>query len=255
MKNQKIVAGNWKMNKTLDEGISFVGKMSKLLLDIERTKVIFCPPFTALVGMMEQLRGTTHGLGAQNCYWKESGAFTGEVSCSMLSELGVQYIIIGHSERRHVFRENDELINQKIHSVIAHNLTPIFCVGETEEQRKFEETQEVLEDQIDKGLREISNIGDIIIAYEPVWAIGTGLNANETQIEEAHTLVRQKIQNNYSVHDSENMPILYGGSVNPKNANSLISTPGVDGFLVGGASLARDSFYQIINTVEQFSKE
>ena len=255
MKNQKIVAGNWKMNKTLDEGISFVGKMSKLLLDIERTKVIFCPPFTALVGMVEQLRGTSYGLGAQNCYWKESGAFTGEISCSMLSELGVQYVIIGHSERRHVFRENDELINQKIHSVIAHNLTPIFCVGETEEQRKFEETQEVLENQKDKGLREVSNIGDVIIAYEPVWAIGTGLNADESQIEEAHQFIKQKIKSNYSIYDSENTAILYGGSVNPKNSNSLISTPGVDGFLIGSASLESDSFYQIVNTVEQFSKE
>ena len=255
MKNQKIVAGNWKMNKTLNEGISFVREMSKLLLDIERTKVIFFPPFTALAGMMEQLIGSTHDLGAQNCYWKESGAFTGEISCSMLSELGVQYVIIGHSERRHVFRENDELINQKIHSVISHNLTPIFCVGETEEQRKFEKTQEVLENQIDKGLRGVSNIGDTIIAYEPVWAIGTGLNADESQIEEAHTYIKQKIQNNYSVQDNKNISILYGGSVNPKNANSLISTPGVDGFLVGGASLVRDSFYQIINTVEQFSKE
>ena len=255
MKIQKIVAGNWKMNKTLNEGTSFVGKMSKLLLDIERTKVIFCPPFTALVGMMEQLSGTTHGLGAQNCYWKESGAFTGEISCSMLSELGVKYVIIGHSERRHVFGENDELINKKIHSVISHKLIPIFCVGETEEQRKFEETQEVLEDQIDRGLRELSNLGDVIIAYEPVWAIGTGLNADESQIEEAHTFIRKKIQNNYSVRDSENMPILYGGSVNPKNANSLISTHGVDGFLVGGASLESDSFYQIINKVEQYSKE
>ena len=255
MKIQKIVAANWKMNKTLNEGTSFVREISKLLLDIERTKVILCPPFTALVGMMEQLRDTTHGLGAQNCFWKESGAFTGEISCSMLSELGVQYVIIGHSERRHIFRENDELINQKIHSVISHKLIPIFCVGETEEQRKFKETQEVLEDQIDRGLREVSNMGDIVIAYEPVWAIGTGLNADESQIEEAHTFIRKKIQNNYSFHDSENMPILYGGSVNPKNANSLISTPGVDGFLVGGASLERDSFYQIINKVEQYSKE
>ncbi len=192
MKIQKIVAGNWKMNKTLNEGTSFVGKMSKLLLDIERTKVIFCPPFTALVGMMEQLSGTTHGLGAQNCYWKESGAFTGEISCSMLSELGVKYVIIGHSERRHVFGENDELINKKIHSAVSHKLIPIFCVGETEEQRKFDETQEVLEDQIDRGLRELSNLGDLIIAYEPVWAIGTGLNADESQIEEAHTFIKKK---------------------------------------------------------------
>ena len=219
MKNQKIVAGNWKMNKTLDEGIAFVGKMTKLLLDIERTKVIFCPPFTALVGMVEQLRGTSYGLGAQNCYWKESGAFTGEISCSMLSELGVQYVIIGHSERRHVFREKDELINKKIHSVLFHNLN------------------------------------DLIIAYEPVWAIGTGLNADESQIEEAHQFIKQKIKSNYSIYDSENTAILYGGSVNPKNSNSLISTPGVDGFLIGGASLESDSFYQIVNTVEQFSKE
>lgn len=255
MKDQKIVAGNWKMNKTLDEGISFVGKMTKLLLDLEKTKVIFCPPFTALFGMMEQLKDTPFGLGAQNCYWKESGAFTGEISCSMLSDLGVHYILIGHSERRQVFGETNESINHKIHSVLGHNLIPIFCVGETQEQRKIGETQDVLNNQIDKGLKEVSNLNDLIFAYEPVWAIGTGLNANELQIEEAHQIIKNRIKRNYSVHESENISILYGGSVNSQNAKSLISTPGVDGFLIGGASLETESFYQIINTVEQFGKE
>ena len=255
MKNKGIVAGNWKMNKTLDEGLSFVGKMTKLLLDIERTKVIFCPPFTALSGMMEQLSCTSHGLGAQNCYWEESGAYTGEISCLMLSDMGVQYIIVGHSERRHLFGEKDETINKKIHSVLDHGLTPIFCVGENLLQRKSGETQKVLENQINTGLKEVTNLGDLIIAYEPVWAIGTGLNANTSQIEEAHQCIKQDIESGYSVGESENISILYGGSVNPQNANSLISTLGVDGFLIGGASLETDSFYQIINTVEQLSKE
>jgi triosephosphate isomerase len=253
MKKQKIIVGNWKMNKSLKDGIEFVTKMRKLLLKIERTKVIFCPPFTALFGMMEQLDGTSHGLGAQNCHWKKSGAFTGEISCSMLSELGVKYIIVGHSERRHILKEKDEWIHDKICSILNHGMIPIFCIGETLEQRKNGETKSTLSNQLDLGLKQISEIGELIIAYEPVWAIGTGLNASRGQIEDAHKIIRHNIRESFSDSSGEMISILYGGSVNTQNAKSLISTPGVDGFLIGGASLKTDSFHELISIAEQYN--
>ena len=253
MKKQKIIAGNWKMNKSLKDGLEFVTIMRKLLLKIERTKVIFCPPFTALFGMMELLDGTSHGLGAQNCHWENSGAFTGEVSCSMLSELGVKYVIVGHSERRHILKEKDEWISNKIYSILKHGLIPIFCIGETMEQRENGETKTILSNQIDLGLRHISEIGEFIIAYEPVWAIGTGKNASRDQVEDAHKIIRQKIRECFSDSESDMISILYGGSVNTQNAESLISRPGVDGFLIGGASLETDSFHKLITIAEQYN--
>ena len=253
MKKQKYVIGNWKMYKTLSEGLSFVDEMTKLLLDIDRTKVIFCPPYTALFEMKKQLNGTTCELGAQNCHWENFGAFTGEVSSPMLSELGVQYVILGHSERRHCFGEKDEWINKKIQALLDHKLVPIFCIGETLEEMESGSTKDVLEHQIESGLKDISTLGNVIVAYEPVWAIGTGLNADSIQIEKAHKFIRETIEKLYSIRESESVSILYGGSVNPQNVESLISTQGVDGFLIGGASLKTESFYHIIKTVEHYS--
>ncbi len=255
MKNKKIIAGNWKMHKSLDEGIAFARKVTKLLLNVESTKVIFCPPFTALFGMMEELTVSSFALGAQNCHWEESGAFTGEISCTMLKELGVRYVITGHSERRHIFGETDKWINNKNRAILSHDMIPIFCLGETFEQRKSGDTESVLADQLESGLNGIEVLGETIIAYEPVWAIGTGLNADSRQIESAHETIRLKIKELYSIKESENISILYGGSVNESNAKALISSKGVDGFLIGGASLKEKSFYDIIDINEQMNKE
>ena len=204
--------------------------------------------------MMEELTVSSFALGAQNCHWEESGAFTGEISCTMLKELGVRYVITGHSERRHIFGETDKWINNKNRAILSHDMIPIFCLGETFEQRKSGDTESVLADQLESGLNGIEVLGETIIAYEPVWAIGTGLNADSRQIESAHETIRLKIKELYSIKESENISILYGGSVNESNAKALISSKGVDGFLIGGASLKEKSFYDIIDINEQMNK-
>ena len=205
--------------------------------------------------MMEELTVSSFALGAQNCHWEESGAFTGEISCTMLKELGVRYVITGHSERRHIFGETDKWINNKNRAILSHDMIPIFCLGETFEQRKSGDTESVLADQLESGLNGIEVLGETIIAYEPVWAIGTGLNADSRQIESAHETIRLKIKELYSIKESENISILYGGSVNESNAKALISSKGVDGFLIGGASLKETSFYDIIAINEQLNKQ
>ncbi len=246
-----IIAGNWKMFKTPSEGSAFVDEVMKLVLDHEKVDVIFCPPFTALFNMKDAFESGKHfSLGAQNCHWEESGAFTGEISVGMLKDCRVQYVILGHSERRHIFHESDEWINRKVHSVINGNMTPILCIGETLTQRDKGETEAILDKQLQLGLKGIDSLDNIVIAYEPVWAIGTGLTATPAQVSETHQQIRDILNQLYDAEAVENVAILYGGSVKPENAKELILTQGVDGFLIGGASLKVDSFTTIIENVE-----
>lgn len=255
MKIKPIIAGNWKMHKTLTDGISFVGKIRNRILDKEKVKVIFCPPFNSLFSIVDALDGTSFGVGAQNAHHESQGAFTGEISVEMLKSMRVQYVIIGHSERRHIFGETDGWINQKIHAVLNGELTPIFCIGETLEDRQMNRTNEILHHQIKLGLEGVETIDSekLIIAYEPVWAIGTGETASNDQVEEAHGYVKTILDDMFG-HNSGEIPILYGGSVNENNAAELIQTEGVDGFLIGGASLKEDSFCSIIAQVTNYNK-
>jgi len=229
-----IIAANWKMNKTKDEAVSFIKKFKSLIRDIKDKEIIICPSFTALCIVSKEIKDSNIKLGAQNLYCEKEGAFTGEISPLMLKDLHCEYVIIGHSERRHIFNEPDELINKKLKTAIANNIIPIFCVGETLEQRKTGKTKDIIRRQIEKGLKGIN--GKLLIAYEPVWAIGTGLNATPEQAEEVHSLIKK----------FKETPILYGGSVNPDNINDLIKMPNIDGVLVGGASLDPVKFARIV---------
>ena len=246
MKKMPIVAGNWKMNKLPSEGMSFVDEVTKLVLDIRSVSVIFAPPFTGLFEM--NVEPPFHA-AAQNCHWEESGAFTGEISIPMIKDCGVNYVIVGHSERRHVFGETNEWVNKKVKGLLSHGLNPILCIGETIDQRKSGETEIVLKHQLEKGFDSIDDIRDCIIAYEPVWAIGTGVTANIEQVEIAHEVIREIIGKSHGTGNDTH--ILYGGSVNSDNARDLIQTKGVDGFLIGGASLDANSFASVIRTVEE----
>ncbi|MEA1881908.1 MAG: triose-phosphate isomerase [Candidatus Marinimicrobia bacterium] len=253
MNSKPIVAGNWKMHKTLQESVSFVGGIKNRILDKVEAKVIFCPPFTALFSIVNALEGTDFGVGAQNTHFESQGAFTGEISVEMLKSTGLEYVILGHSERRHVFGESDEWINKKVHAVLAGGLVPIFCIGEILDDRKANRTTAVLESQIKFGLGGLESIDQnrMIIAYEPVWAIGTGETASTEQVAEAHASVKS-ILNELFGPEANEVPILYGGSVNDNNAVELIRTEGVDGFLIGGASLKEDSFCSIIEKISKF---
>ena len=255
MNTKPIVAGNWKMNNSGEEGVSFVGKIKNRILDKAEAKVIFCPPFTSLFSIVKTLNGTDFGVGAQNAHFEVEGAYTGEISVGMLKSTGVQYVILGHSERRHIFGETDVWINKKIHAVLNAELVPIFCIGETLDDRKSNQTTQVLENQINLGLQGMDSIDPVkmIIAYEPVWAIGTGETASSDQVARAHGYVQSILEKMFGQIAHE-VPILYGGSVNENNATELIQTDGVDGFLVGGASLKEESFCRIVEQVSKFYK-
>jgi len=246
MNKKPIVAGNWKMNKTLSQGKEFIHDVKNLVPSLHNTEVVFFPTYPGLVNM--KLSSPFH-LGAQNCHWEKSGAFTGEISIEMLRECSVEYIIVGHSERRQLFNENDNMINKKIKAILSSNLKPILCIGETIEDRNSDLTEDFLKNQLLKGLEGVKSINDCIIAYEPIWAIGTGETADKDQIYKAHNFINSVLKKVYP--ESDNCHILYGGSVNTENAKDLIQIIGVDGFLIGGASLDKDSFVSIINHVEK----
>ena len=251
MKKYGIVAGNWKMHKSPVEGRDFVESFVNLRLNIDGVEVIFCPPFSALFNIDVVLSKTPYKLGAQNCHWETEGAFTGEISVSMLENCGVDYVIIGHSERRHVFNETDNWINRKVKSVLNGGLRPILCVGETFDQRKSNETKDVLYQQLKEGLKDVEKLDNVVIAYEPVWAIGTGETATLEQVSEAHKWVRNILSEFYSEDIANDTSILYGGSVKPANAGELFEINDVNGFLIGGASLSIDPFKKIILTVNE----
>ena len=243
-----IVAGNWKMNKTPSEGNKFSLSLIENLNSINNTEVVICPPFTGLTSIVHS---DCYDLGAQNCYFENSGAFTGEVSVDMLINCGVKYVILGHSERRTMFNEDDELISDKVSSVINANMIPVLCIGETIEELNEGLAKETVYRQLKIGLRKVESLKDIIIAYEPVWAIGTGLTASIEKVSEIHSYIRGLLNELYNETESSLIPILYGGSVNSNNAEELINVDSVNGFLIGGASLDVEKFVDIIKIVDK----
>ena len=244
-----VIAGNWKMNNDLKESEKLIVELNNLLQNEKpNCDVIVCPPYTSLSEAYKLLKGSQIKLGAQNMHFEENGAFTGEVSAMMLKSVGCEYVILGHSERRHIFGESDEMIKKKIKKALSAGLKPIFCVGELLEERERGTTNDVVKKQILKGLAEISadEMKNIIVAYEPVWAIGTGKTASPAQAQEVHEFIRDLVEITYSLEVANDLVIQYGGSVKPDNAKELISQKDIDGALVGGACLKADSFMGII---------
>ncbi|PIJ60708.1 triose-phosphate isomerase [Mesotoga sp. H07.pep.5.3] len=250
-KRRLMVAGNWKMNKSPNEARMFAGFLASSIGNENAVDVVVFPTSLSVAGVADILKDTSIKVGVQNIYPADSGAFTGEISASMLSDLAVEYVLVGHSERRHIFGETCELTGEKIKSVLKHGLTPVFCVGETLEEREAGRMKEVLETQIRKGFSGLgkSDLERIIIAYEPVWAIGTGVVASPEQADEAMKFIRDLIASLYGVDLSESVRILYGGSIKPENFESLILMKNIDGGLVGGASL-QESFVQLVAIAE-----
>ena len=247
-----FIAGNWKMNKTVGEALDLVRELKTAMSGVKEVEVAVAPPFTALYAVYKELEGSLIRLAAQNLFWEEKGAFTGEVSPLMLKELGCQYVIIGHSERRQFFGESDETVNRRIKAALAHGLKVIFCIGETLKEREEGRTFAVIERQTEGGLKGLGDkeLRNITIAYEPVWAIGTGKTATPEQAEEVHRFIREKVKSLYSREVSEETRIQYGGSVTPENIKGLMNQPDIDGALVGGASLKAEPFSKIVRFKE-----
>ncbi|HEY0667675.1 MAG TPA: triose-phosphate isomerase [Sphingobacteriaceae bacterium] len=250
---KKIVAGNWKMNMDYTSAISLFSEVVNMVNDevIGNQEVVICPPYIYLNSLVQLKSGAKVSLGAQNCHQSESGAFTGEISAPMLKSIGVAYSILGHSERRQYFGETDELLAEKVNTVLKNDLLPIFCIGETLDERNSEKYFEVIERQLEKGLFHLTDdqFKKVVIAYEPVWAIGTGLTASPEQAQEIHAFIRSKIAGRYSEEVANDITILYGGSCNPKNAAELFSQRDIDGGLIGGASLKSRDFTDIIKAL------
>ena len=251
MKNQTIIAGNWKMFKTVKESVDFVRALKEKVLALPENRaieVVVFPPFTSLYAVQAQGVSPLVKTGAQNLYFETEGAFTGEISPAMLEGL-TDYVLIGHSERRHIFNETDEDIEKKIKAALAHGLIPVLCIGETLGQREAGKTLAVIRDQLDRDLEGLTleEAGRVVIAYEPVWAIGTGKNATPGQAQEAHAFIREILKKKFdSAAAAEETRILYGGSVKPANSFDLLSQKDINGVLVGGASLKIDDFFVII---------
>lgn len=243
---QKIVAGNWKMNTSLQEGIA-LAKNLREGYNLSSPKMILIPPFTHLTTINEIVKDTVIAIGAQNCHQEPKGAFTGEVSAPMLQSIGVQYVVLGHSERRQYFGESDGVLASKVNAALKHNLIPIFCVGESLEIRNANTQNEFVLNQFIDGLFHLSkeDFSKIVIAYEPIWAIGTGVTATPDQAQDMHAFIRNEIKNKYGADVADAMTILYGGSVKGSNAKDIFSKPDVDGALVGGASLDVVDFLKI----------
>jgi len=242
-----IIAGNWKMHKTPSQTVSLINELKPLVKDAQ-VEVVVCPPFVCLPAAKEALSGSNIKLGAQNMHWEEQGAFTGEVAPGMLKELDVEYVIIGHSERRQYFGETDEMVNKKVLSAVAHNLIPIICVGETLEQREQGITEEVVDKQTRAALQGLNAdvAHRVVIAYEPIWAIGTGKTASSNDANEVIGYIRKVVGEVLGSQAAQQMRILYGGSVKPENAAELMGMPEIDGALVGGASLKAQDFAKIV---------
>ncbi len=241
-----IIAGNWKLNKTVDEALDLANALSGQLSDLQDVEIVIAPPFTALAPLASALAASAINLAGQNCYPTE-GAFTGEISPALLRDVGCRMVIIGHSERRQLFGENDDLINWKIRAALSEGLQVIFCIGETLTERNENRTFEVLEKQIRNGLADLNNAAmtRLSIAYEPVWAIGTGQTASAEQAQEAHRFIRNLLASLFDAATAEATRILYGGSVKPDNIDGLMGQADIDGALVGGASLKAGDFIRI----------
>ncbi len=244
---KKVIAGNWKMNMLPNEAIDFITEFAPLVKDTKH-EVILCVPYTDLFYALLHAQGTNIKIGAQNMHWEEKGAYTGEISAQMLKSIGVEYVIIGHSERRQYFAETDETVNKKIKSALANNLKPIVCVGETLEQREQGVTEKIITTQVEKALEGISaeSLAQIIIAYEPIWAIGTGKTATKEDANDTIKQIRKKIAEIYGQNEAERVIIQYGGSVKSSNAKELFEMSDIDGGLVGGASLKPEEFSKIV---------
>ncbi len=246
---KKVIAGNWKMNNDLSESQNLITKLTSGLSNLKiNCDVIICPPYTSLSEANSLIKNTVVKLGAQNVYHEDNGAYTGEVSPQMLKSVGCEYVIIGHSERRTIFKESNETINKKIKKALEQGLNVIFCIGETLDEREKNITNDVIKKQVIEGLQEIDekSIANMIVAYEPVWAIGTGKTATPQQAQDVHNFIRKLIADKYSTSVANDLTIQYGGSVKPDNAKELLSQPDIDGALVGGACLKADSFIDII---------
>ena len=243
-----LIAGNWKMYKTCSEAVNAAERLAGMIPEGLNVEVMIAPAYTALFPVADVLRGSIITLGAQNLYWEAEGAYTGEVSAAMLKSAGCSHVIIGHSERRQFFGETDESVNRKIRAAVDASLIPVLCIGETEAQRDAGETFAVLDKQVQMGLEgfSLADLENLIVAYEPVWAIGTGKTASSAQAQEAHQYVRGIIEKLFGEPLSGGLRILYGGSVKPANVRELMDQPDVDGALVGGASLDPDTFIQIV---------
>ncbi len=246
---KNIVAGNWKMNKSLQEGIELAKELNEALKDKKvNCDVVIGTPFIHLASVAAAVDADKIGVSAQNCADKESGAYTGEVSAEMVASTGAKYVILGHSERRAYYGETPEILKEKVKLALANNLTPIFCIGEVLEEREAEKHFDVVKSQIEASLFELSteDFSKIVLAYEPVWAIGTGKTASPAQAQEMHAFIRETLVGKYGKEIADNTSILYGGSANAGNAKELFSNPDVDGGLIGGASLGVDKFMPII---------
>jgi len=248
-----IIAGNWKMNKTITEALELVRSLNMGLKDVKDVDILVCPPFTALHSVSQAIDGSNIKLGAQNLCWEEKGAFTGEVSAWMIKDTHCEYVIIGHSERRNIFKEKNAQINKKIKTALKAGLIAIICVGEKLPERKEGKTFDIVDDHVQGALDGLSadDLKNVIIAYEPVWAIGTGQVATPDQAQEVHKFIREMIANNFGKDVADNLRIQYGGSVKPDNVKSLITQPDIDGALVGGASLKAESFIQLVRYCSQ----
>lgn len=243
-----LIAGNWKMFKTCPEAVETAKQLLKLVSKTTDVDVMIAPPFTALTQVSDVVKGTCISLGAQNIFWEAEGAYTGEISSSMLVSAGCRYVIIGHSERRQYFNETDESVNRKLKSSLKNGLIPVMCVGESEKERESKETFSVLDKQVKNGLEDFSadDLKTLVVAYEPVWAIGTGKTATAEQAQEVHEFLRAMLEKKFGNTLAKTTRILYGGSVKPNNIAELMSMPDVDGALVGGASLDPETFSKII---------
>jgi triosephosphate isomerase len=245
---RKFIAGNWKMNLDSAQGLELAAALAKAVGAESPVEVAICPPAVYLDAIAGAIKGSAIGLGAQNCYHEPKGAFTGEISAAMLVDIGCKYVILGHSERRQLFHETNQDVNKKVVAALGVGLTPIVCVGETLDERKAGDTQKVVREQVEGSLAGLSSeqILKLVIAYEPIWAIGTGVVATPEQAEEVHADLRSLLSSRYTHEVAEQVRIQYGGSVNAENAATLLSQPNIDGALVGGASLKADSFLAII---------
>jgi len=252
-----IIAGNWKMNNTSNEAATLITEIRRELIDVKDVDIVVCPPFVALAVVKDLLLDTDIAIGAQNIHWEDLGAFTGEVSAPMLKAEGVQYVIIGHSERRQFFAETDETVNKRIRAALKNELTPIVCVGEVLQQREKGETMKVIETQCRGAFQGLSreDMVKLVIAYEPVWAIGTGKTATPDQAQEVHKFIRGFLAKEHGEEVANSVRIQYGGSVKPENTKELMSQPDIDGALVGGASLKSDSFAAIVQNSRNLNKK
>lgn len=255
MTRKKVIAGNWKMHKTVQESAQFVKDLRIKVLETKGVDIILCAPFTALFHISELLEDMPVGLGAQNMHWAPEGAYTGEISTAMLKSAGCEFVILGHSERRQYFGETNESVGQKVTAALEASLKSIVCIGETLEQRNAGQVESVLSQQLEGAFSNVTfeNMKPVTIAYEPVWAIGTGVNAEPEQAVEAHQFIRGWLNEQFGNNLGETTTILYGGSMKPANAESLLKNDDIDGGLIGGASLDVDKFSQLVSIAEELS--